>query len=126
MIANFFKRSTVEQRADRGREESEPPSKKKKQSKKRNKEYGYCSKNLQDVIEKMKYSEAGKWRVFNKLSISHTIITRDWEYDGKTYRECLLTPFGMVSTLVSLHSNKRNTVWNTLREEVKVVYIFLN
>ena len=97
-----------------------PPSKKKQDNKKRNKEYGYCAANISKVIEKIKDSEAGKWRIFNKLKVSYTIITRDWEYGDKKYRECLLAPFGMVSTLLSLHSNTRSTVWNTLREEVKV------
>ena len=102
-----------------------PPSKKKQDNKKRNKEYGYCAANISKVIEKIKDSEAGKWRIFNKLKVSYTIITRDWEYGDKKYRECLLAPFGMVSTLLSLHSNTRSTVWNTLREEVKVfVYTF--
>ena len=102
-----------------------PPSKKKQDNKKRNKEYGYCVANISKVIEKIKDSEAGKWRIFNKLKVSYTIITRDWEYGDKKYRECLLALFGMVSTLLSLHSNTRNTVWNTLREEVKVfVYTF--
>ena len=102
-----------------------PPSKKKQDNKKRNKEYGYCVANISKVIEKIKDSEAGKWRIFNKLKVSYTIITRDWEYGDKKYRECLLAPFGMVSTLLSLHSNTRSTVWNKLREEVKVfVYTF--
>ena len=102
-----------------------PPSKKKQDNKKRNKEYGYCAANISKVIEKIKDSEAGKWRIFNKLKVSYTIITRDWEYGDKKYRECLLAPFGMVSTLLSLHSNTRSTVWNKLREEVKVfVYTF--
>ena len=81
--------------------------------------------NISKITKMMKDSEAGKWRIFNKLKVSYIIITRDWEYGDKKYRECLLAPFGMVSTLLSLHSNTRSTVWNKLREEVKVfVYTF--
>ena len=73
----------------------------------------------------MKDSEAGKWRIFNKIKVFNTIITKDWEYRDKKYRECLLAPIGMVSILLSLHSNTRNTVWNTLREKAQVfVYTF--
>ena len=125
MITSFFKR-TASQSTGKDREEpSEPPSKKKKQNKKRNKENGYCAASIPLCIEKMKNAEAGKWRIFDKLEVSYTIITRDWEYEGKKYRECIISPFGMVSTLVSLHSNNRNRVWNTLREEVKVKILFL-
>ena len=125
MITSFFeKRSSAT--ASKVGNGLDPPSKKKKQdNKKRNKEYGYCAANIYKLIEKMKDLEAGKRRVFNKLKVSYTIITRDWEYGDKKYRECLLAPFGMVSTLLSLHSNTRSTVWNKLREEVKVfVYTF--
>ena len=125
MITSFFeKRSSAT--ASKVGNGLDPPSKKKKQdNKKRNKEYGYCAANIYKLIEKMKDLEAGKRRIFNKLKVSYTIITRDWEYGDKKYRECLLAPFGMVSTLLSLHSNTRSTVWNKLREEVKVfVYTF--
>ena len=125
MITSFFeKRSSAT--ASKVGNGLDPPSKKKKQdNKKRNKEYGYCAANIYKLIEKMKDLEAGKRRIFNKLKVSYTIITRDWEYGDKKYRKCLLAPFGMVSTLLSLHSNTRSTVWNTLREEVKVfVYTF--
>ena len=125
MITSFFeKRSSAT--ASKVGNGLDPPSKKKKQdNKKRNKEYSYCAANIYKLIEKMKDLEAGKRRVFNKLKVSYTIITRDWEYGDKKYRECLLAPFGMVSTLLSLHSNTRSTVWNKLREEVKVfVYTF--
>ena len=126
MITSFFeiRSSATASKVGNG---LDPPSKKKKKqdNKKRNKEYGYCAANISKVIEKMKDSEAGKWRIFNKLKVSYTIITRDWEYGDKKYRECLLALFGMVSTLLSLHSNTRNTVWNTLREDAKVfVYTF--
>ena len=125
MITSFFeKRSSAT--ASKVGNGLDPPSKKKKQdNKKRNKEYGYCAANIYKLIEKMKDLEAGKRRIFNKLKVSYTIITRDWEYGDKKYRECLLASFGMVSTLLSLHSNTRSTVWNKLREEVKVfVYTF--
>ena len=125
MITSFFeKRSSAT--ASKVGNGLDPPSKKKKQdNKKRNKEYGYCAANIYKLIEKMKDLEAGKRRIFNKLKVSYTIITRDWEYGDKKYRKCLLAPFGMVSTLLSLHSNTRSTVWNKLREEVKVfVYTF--
>ena len=116
MITSFFKKRSSAAASKFG-DGLDPPSKKKQQdNKKRNKEYGYCVANISEVVEKMKDSEAGKWRIFNKLKVSYTIITRDWEYGDKKYRECLLAP---------LHSNTRNTVWNTLREEVKVfVYTF--
>ena len=121
MITSFFeiRSSATASKVGNG---LDPPSKKKKKqdNQKRNKEYGYCAANISKVIEKMKDSEAGKWRIFNKLKVSYTIITRDWEYGDKKYRECLLALFGMVSTLPSLHSNTRSTVWNTLREDVKV------
>ena len=122
MITSFFEiRSSAT--ASKVRNGLDPPSKKKKKqdNKKSNKEYGYCVANIFKVVEKTKDSEAGKWRIFNKLKVSYTIITRDWEYGDKKYRECLLALFGMVSTLLSLHSNVRNTVWNTLREDVKVI-----
>ena len=58
----------------------DPPFMKKKQNnKKRNKEYGYSAANISEVIEKMKDSEARKWKIFNKLKVSYTIITRDSE-----------------------------------------------
>ena len=124
MITSFFetRSSATASKVGNG---LDPPSKKKKKkkqdNKKSNKEYGFCVANIFKVIEKTKDSEAGKWRIFNKLKVSYTIITRDWEYGDKKYRECLLALFGMVLTLLSLHSNVRNTVWNTLREDVKVI-----
>ena len=124
MITSFLKKRSSATASKVG-DGLDPPSKKKQDNNKRNKEYGYCAAKISEVIEKIKDSEAGKWRIFNKLKVSYTIITRDWEYGDKKYRECLLAPFGMVSTLLPLHSNTRNTVWNTLREEVKVfVYTF--
>ena len=78
----FKKRSSVT--ASKVGDGLDPPSKKKKQdNKKRNKEYGYCEANISEEIEKMKDSEAGKWRIINKLKVSYTIITRDWEYRNK-------------------------------------------
>ena len=79
MITNFLKkRSSVT--ASKVGDGLDPPSKKKKpDNKKRNKEYGYCAAKISEVIEKMKDSEAEKWRIFNKLKVSYTIITRDWE-----------------------------------------------
>ena len=126
MITSFLKKRSNVTASKVGNGLDLPFKKKKKQdNEKRNKERGYCAANISEVIEKMKDSEAGKWRIFNKLKVSYTIITRDWEYRGKKYRECLLTPLDMVSTLLALHSNTRNTVWNTLREEVTVfLYIF--
>ena len=125
MITSFFKKRSSATASKVG-DGLDPPSKKKKQdNKKRNKGHGYCAANISEVIEKTKDSEAGKWRIFNNFKVSYTIITRDWEYGDKKYREYLLGPFGMVSTLLPLHSNTINTVWNTLREEVKVfVYTF--
>ena len=125
MITSFFKKRSSATASKVG-DGLDPPSKKKKQdNKKRNTEFGYCAANISEVIEKMKDSEAGRWKICNKLKVSYTIITRDWEYGDKKYRECLLAPFGMASTLLPLHSNTRNTVWNTLREEVEVfVYTF--
>ena len=64
----------------------------KKKQKKRNKEHGYSAENVPGIIERMKNLEAGKWRTFNKLEMSYTIITRDWAYEGKKYRKCLLSP----------------------------------
>ena len=126
MITSFLKKRSNVTASKVGNGLDLPFKKKKKQdNENRNKERGYCAANISEVIEKMKDSEAGKWRIFNKLKVSYTIITRDWEYGDKKYRECLLAPFGMVSTLLPLHSNTRNTVWNTLRVEVKVfVYNF--
>ena len=80
MTTNFLKkRSSVT--ASKVGDGLGPPSKKMKQdNRKRNKEYGYCAANISEVTEKMKDSEAGKWRIFNnKLKVSYTIITRDWE-----------------------------------------------
>ena len=132
MITSFFETRSSATASKVGNGIDAPSKKKKKKKKKKkqdnkksNKEYGYCVANIFKVIEKTKDSEAGKWRIFNKLKVSYTIITRDWEYGDKKYRECLLALFGMVSTLLSLHSNTRNTVWNTLREDAKVfVYTF--
>ena len=78
MITSFFeKRSSAT--ASKVGNGLDPPSKKKKQdNKKRNKEYGYCAANIYKLIEKMKDLEAGKRRIFNKLKVSYTIITRDW------------------------------------------------
>ena len=86
MITSFFeKRSSAT--ASKVGNGLDPPSKKKKQdNKKRNKEYGYCVANIYKVIKKLKDLEAGKWRIFNKLKVSYTIITRDWEYGDKKYR----------------------------------------
>ena len=66
MITSFFgKRSSAT--ASKVGNGLDPPSKKKKQdNQKRNKEYGYCAANISKVIEKMKDSEARKWRILNK------------------------------------------------------------
>ena len=83
MITSFFKKRSSATTSKVG-DGLDPPSKKKKQdNKKRNKEYGYCEANISEEIEKMKDSEAGKWRIINKLKVSYTIITRDWEYRNK-------------------------------------------
>ena len=83
MITSFFKKRSSATTIKVG-DGLDPPSKKKKQdNKKRNKEYGYCEANISEEIEKMKDSEAGKWRIINKLKVSYTIITRDWEYRNK-------------------------------------------
>ena len=62
MITNYF---NVESRPRQQDLDISPPSKKKKVVKKRNKEYGYCSSNISEIMKETK--EAGKWRIFDKI-----------------------------------------------------------
>ena len=69
MITSFFKKRSSATASKVG-DGLDPPSKKKKQdNKKRNKEYGYSAANISEVIEKMKDSEAGKWRLGNTETV---------------------------------------------------------
>ena len=50
--------------------------------------------------------KGGGWRKFEKMKIHHTIITKDWKYGDKTFREYTLSPLGMVESLTKRLSAK--------------------
>ena len=71
MITSFLKKRSNATSSKVG-DGLDPPFKKKKKkqdNEKRNKERGYRAANISEVIEKMKDSEAGKCRIFNKLKV---------------------------------------------------------
>ena len=70
--------------------------------------------------------ESGKWRNYEEITVNHTLISKDWSYGGKDFRELVLVPYGIQDTIIRLFNNSRNTVWNTIREEVKVILYYIN
>ena len=63
----------------------EPPLKKRK---KHDDLDGYTQDNVDEKIKLMKQSvEIGGLREFTEISIRHTIITKDWQYNNKDYCE---------------------------------------
>ena len=93
MITSFLKKRSNVTASKVGNGLDLPFKKKKKQdNENRNKERGYCAANISEVIEKMKDSEAGKWRIFNKLKVSYTIITRDWNTEIRNTENVCLHP----------------------------------
>ena len=120
MITQFFTGEGSSTRSSQSTLPSPPPLKKAKNWKKRNELTGFGGNENENRISNMKKRhEGGKWRVFQKMEIEHTIMTKDWELNGKTFRELFLCPFGMVETCVKIHSNQRNTVYNCIRGEIK-------
>ena len=121
MITNFFKKVNNENAAP---SEDEPaPKKAKKEHKKRNLENGFCPKITKERVERMALSkESGKWRNFEEITVNYTLISKGWSYDdGNNFRELVLVPYGIQETIIRLFSSSRNAVWNTIREEVKVI-----
>ena len=69
MITSFLKKRSNATASKVGNGLDPPFKTKKQDNEKRNKERGYRAANISEVIEKMKDSEAGKCRIFNKLKV---------------------------------------------------------
>ncbi len=90
MITNYFsskqkKNGSTKEPKDADKEPAPPPAKKKKNENekdtKRKLLTGYTPLVVKETIEswaKAKSKESGEWRVFEKLKMRYTLITKDW------------------------------------------------
>ena len=63
---------------------------------------------------------SGNWRCFKEIEINHSLISKEWAYDGKAYSKLYICPYGMVKTLTKLYSHRKNYhAFNVLPDLVK-------
>ena len=66
-----------------------------KKSEKRNELTGFSKTETPNRII-WKWEPSDNWRCFKEIEINHSLMLKDWAYDGKAYRELYISLYGMV------------------------------
>ena len=103
MLRRYFAPSTqsTTSTTTTGDSVSSPPPEKKPMTTKRYNISGYNERAIEDAISSIKKAggKGGGWRKFAQMRIHYTIITKDWKYGDKTFREYTFSPLGMVESI---------------------------
>ena len=105
MISKFFSRQTKRKTQCEQQIDQVPV----KKYKKRNELTGFSKTETPYRINNMKkWEPSGNWGCFKEIEINHSLISKDWEYDGKANRELYICQQGMVNILTKLYSHRKN------------------